>query len=139
MKKILISSLALAGLLLVQTAQAAQVSDILTAMTTARESLVKMLTETDVAKRDALKAEVVKGSEEAETALTAVLADAATVAETKTKLEEVKTLWEEFKTTRDSELIPNLEAGKLAEAKALATGIQKERFGKLKELLEGLK
>jgi len=67
-------------------AQAAQVSDILTAMTTARESLVKMLAETDVAKRDALKAEVVKGTEEAEAALTAILADAATAAETKTKL-----------------------------------------------------
>jgi signal transduction histidine kinase/CheY-like chemotaxis protein len=37
-------------------------------------------------------------------------------------------LWQEFKETRDSRLIPAIYEGRLEEARALATGIQAERF-----------
>ncbi len=43
-----------------------------------------------------------------------------------------KPVWEAFKNTRESEIIPLVYAGKNADAKAIATGIQAERMGKMK-------
>lgn len=139
MKKVLIPLVAFMALVLMQATQAAQVSDILTGMTTARENLVKMLGEADKAKQGELKKNVEAGTKAADDALTAVLADAATSAETKAKLEEFKKAWEEFKKTRDTDVIGALEAGKVEDAKKVATGIQAERFKKMKALLEGIK
>lgn len=45
-------------------------------------------------------------------------------------LTELKTTWERFRDTRDRELIPHIYAGRYKEAKALAYGIQAERFEK---------
>jgi methyl-accepting chemotaxis protein len=50
--------------------------------------------------------------------------------ETKTKVRKVREPWEEFRNTRDSELIPFIYNGKVAEAQALALGIQRERYGR---------
>ena len=43
--------------------------------------------------------------------------------------------WKAFKNTRDTELIPNILAGKIDEAKALATGVQAERLKKMMDAL----
>ena len=43
-----------------------------------------------------------------------------------------KPTWEDFKKTRETEIIPLVYAGKNADAKAIATGIQAERMGKMK-------
>ncbi|MEO5362190.1 MAG: hypothetical protein H7838_00995 [Magnetococcus sp. DMHC-8] len=50
-------------------------------------------------------------------------------------LREFSEVWRAFKATRDGELIPGLLAGKQDEAKALATGIQAERFKKMLDIL----
>ncbi|MDQ1272365.1 MAG: Cobalamin biosynthesis protein [Planctomycetota bacterium] len=44
-----------------------------------------------------------------------------------------------FRNTRDNEVIPNfLVAGKVAEAKAVGGGIQKERFAKISSMVDEL-
>lgn len=139
MKKLLVSLVALLALSLTQSVLAASAADILTNLTTARENLVKMLDEADATKRDALEQEVQKATKAADDALTAVLADAATSADAKKALEEFQKIWTPFKETRDKEIIGALKAGKAADAKKVATGIQKERFGNMKKILEGIK
>lgn len=139
MKKLLVSLVALLALSLTQSVLAASVADILTNMTTARENLVKMLDEAAAAKRDALEQEVQKATKAADDALTAVLADAATSADAKKALEEFQKIWTPFKETRDKEIIAALKAGKVEDAKKVATGIQKERFANMKKILEGIK
>jgi len=51
------------------------------------------------------------------------------------KANEFKAVWGDFKKTRDGEIIPQIYAGKKAEAKALASGIQAERMKKMKGTL----
>lgn len=55
------------------------------------------------------------------------------------KLLDLKKVWGEFKSTREKELVPMILAGKKDEAKALGTGIQRERMEKIKTLLGQLK
>jgi len=49
-------------------------------------------------------------------------------------VQDLVKVWKEFKTTRETELVPKILAGKDAEAKALGTGIQKERVDKMMAL-----
>ncbi|OAI39228.1 hypothetical protein AYO40_01270 [Planctomycetaceae bacterium SCGC AG-212-D15] len=50
--------------------------------------------------------------------------------EAKAKIRKVKEPWEEFRNTRDTQLIPLIYDGKTAEALALATGVQRERYNR---------
>lgn len=50
----------------------------------------------------------------------------------------MKDAWDIFRNTRDNEVIPNFFAGKVAEAKAVGGGIQKERFAKISSMVEEL-
>ena len=54
------------------------------------------------------------------------------------KLKELKDAWDIFRNTRDNEVIPNFFAGKVAEAKAVGGGIQKERFAKISSMVDEL-
>lgn len=105
------------------------------ALTTAREKLLAMLEAPDVAAMDKLQAEIAKATKSVDAGLTAALADKAAPAD---KYNELKATWEQFKKTRDSELIPALRAGKKDEAKAIAKGVQAERFAKMQSLLTAL-
>jgi hypothetical protein len=51
------------------------------------------------------------------------------------QLNELKIVWREFKTTRETQLVPAILAGKTDEAKNLATGIQQERLNKINSLV----
>jgi methyl-accepting chemotaxis protein len=46
----------------------------------------------------------------------------------KAKIRQVHKVWQEFRDTRDTQLIPAIYKGRLEEARALATGIQAERY-----------
>ncbi|MET0341651.1 MAG: hypothetical protein ABW252_11670 [Polyangiales bacterium] len=96
----------------------------------AREALVAML-DADAAKYDALTADIAKASKAVDAALAAGTADKAHADVYK----DLKKTWDEFKKTRDGEIIPALKSGKKDAAKALAKGVQAERFKKLNELL----
>src|SRR4030065_2598810 len=50
------------------------------------------------------------------------------------KLEELNKVRLEFKETRDTQIIPFIYDGKIAEAKSLGLGIQTERFDKIRSI-----
>lgn len=49
-------------------------------------------------------------------------------------IRDLKGVWNEFRVTRDTQLIPFIFQGKAQEAKALALGVQAERYKKMMEL-----
>lgn len=105
---------------------AAPADDACAALMEARTHLVAMIGSTDRASHDALKAKVHAASAKLDGILAGMAgADAA-------KAAAFKPVWEDFKKTRETEIIPAVYAGKNAEAKAIATGIQAERMGKMK-------
>jgi hypothetical protein len=104
----------------------------------ARTSLVALLDTSDAATQKTLQAEIVAASKSVDESVKAGLTDKATTKEQAAKYKEFDAVWKDFKKTRDGEIIPAISAGKVDAAKALAKGIQAERFAKLKELLAGL-
>jgi hypothetical protein len=123
----LVTALALAG---IGQAHAAPAQDACAALMEARGHLVNMLAATDKAVLDDLNGKVQAASGKLDGILNAMergynAADAQ-------RATEFKPVWGEFKNTRETGIIPALYAGKAADAKALATGIQAERMKKLK-------
>lgn len=111
-------------------AQAGSSDDACKALMEARSNLVAMLDTSDKAMLDDHKAKVEAASAKLEEIVAAMAKgpDAA-------KANEFKSVWGDFRKTRDGEIIPQLYAGKKAEAKALAGGIQAERMKKMKGTL----
>lgn len=105
------------------------------ALGTAREKLLAMLDASDAPTMDKLQAEISKASKSVDATLATALADKSAPQD---KYKEFKTVWEQFAKTRDTELIPKLRAGKKDEAKAIAKGVQAERFAKMQALLTAL-
>lgn len=93
-----------------------------------------MLAASDRAAQEKLYQAVKKASADVDSALTALIGDPK-VAAKKGQLEEFKAVWEQFKTTRDAEIVPALYSGDVAKAKGLATGVQKERVAKMNGLI----
>ncbi|MBF0110879.1 MAG: hypothetical protein HQL76_17060 [Magnetococcales bacterium] len=98
-------------------------------MTEAREGVMGLLAAPDAAAQAEKLKMVASGTAKVDAAL--ATADAA-------KTAELKTIWTEFKNTRDTGIIPAIQAGKKDEAKALAEGIQAERIKKMKAIIDGL-
>jgi hypothetical protein len=113
------------GLGFASVAWADSASDACGALANARTTLYSMINAKDKSAQDALKAKV----QEASTKLDSVLAgmtgrDAKSVA-------DFKTLWDQFKATRDNQIIPAIYKGNAEEAKKIADGIQFERLSKM--------
>jgi hypothetical protein len=128
----------LAALVLSPLAWAGHADTIMAALMDARANLVAMIDSTDKATQDELHAKVAKASKAVDDALVTTLADPATTPDQAAKYKEFKATWEEFKNTRETEIVPAVRAGKTAEAKAIAGGIQAERMKKMKGLLTEL-
>ncbi len=124
-------ALVLFALAMVTPVWADDATQVKEAITAARQKLVTMV-KADPAEYGHLKTDVTDASKHADDVLGAALA----AGHHTDKLVEVKTTWEAFKATRDTELIPSLEGGHPDQAKALATGVQKERFEKMMHLLD---
>ncbi len=122
--------LAALGLLSAGAAQAAPSDDACAALMDARGSLVKMLDSSDKATNDGLKASIAAATARVDATL-AAMAKSYNAGD-EAKAASFKPTWEEFKATRDKDIVPLIYAGKHAEAKALGTGIQAQRMGKLK-------
>lgn len=125
----------LAALLLAQAAQAGHADAVQAALMDARGNLVAMIDATDKAAQEDYYGKVTTASKAVDDALSAALGDAATTPDQAAKYNELKTTWEAFKQTREGEIVPAVRAGKTADAKAVATGIQAERMKKMKGLL----
>lgn len=110
-------------------AQAATSDDACAALMEARGHLVGMLGSTDKAVLDDLKGKVHAASAK----LDGILGDMQkgyNAAASQAK--DFKTVWEAFKNTRETEIIPALYAGRVADAKAVAGGVQAERMKQMK-------
>lgn len=125
-------------LLLASSAFASPADDALKSLLAARQSLVTMLDTTDGAAQSKLESEIAQHSKAVDATVAAALADKKTSADAAAKFKEFKSVWDAFKKTRDSELVPALRAGKVDQAKALAKGVQAERLAKMKEVLAAL-
>lgn len=107
-------------------------------LTKAREGLLAMLDATDSTSYKTLEADIKKASATVDAAISKALTDKTLSAAQLTQYKDLKATWEEFKKTRDKEIIPSIKAGKKDDARALAKGIQAERFKKMNELLAAL-
>lgn len=124
------AALAVASIVAVPAAHAATFTDLRGQMSAARESLVTMLTNKD--KRGADQQKVVKDTADT---VSATIARLKPPAGKEAQFKELVDTWNAFKKTRETELVPLILAGKDAEARKIATGIQKERITRCQELL----
>lgn len=130
MHKFTLSLLAAMTAMTIGQAHAAPAQDACAALMEARGHLVNMLGAGDKAVLDDLNGKVQAASGKLDGILNAMergynAADAQ-------RAGEFKPVWGEFKNTRETGIIPALYAGKTADAKALASGIQAERMKKMK-------
>jgi hypothetical protein len=136
MKKILVTSLAAASIFTIQIAQSATICDVKSALGSARSNLVDMVASTDKAEQEGLKAKIDSATTDLETAVGAMLGD--DNADDDDKLGTFKSTWDEFKGTRESEIVPAIYAGDNAKAKEIATGVQAERMGVMNGVVSDL-
>jgi hypothetical protein len=113
------------GLAFVPAAWADPASDACAALVDARIALYSMINAKDKSAQDALKAKM----QAASTKLDSVLAGM-TGGDAKTAV-DFKAVWDQFKATRDKEIIPAVYKGDAADAKKIANGIQLERLSKM--------
>ena len=108
-------------------AQAATPAEACANLAAARTALVAMLDEPDAAKQDGF-VEKIHGASAALDADLAAMAGGPDAA----KADAFKPVWEAFKETRETEIIPAVKAGDKAKAKGLATGVQAGRMKEMK-------
>jgi len=113
------------GLALVPAAWADPASDACAALADARSALYSMINAKDKSAQVALNAKVQAASAKLDSVLAGM-----TGAETKAAA-DFKAVWDQFKTTRDNEIIPAIYKGNFGEAKKVADGIQHERLSKM--------
>lgn len=113
-----------------QYAHAAPSDDACAALMEARGHLVAMIGSTDRAAQDDLKAKVHAASAKLDGVLAAM--GKSYNAGDEAKATAFKPVWEAFKNTRETEIIPAVYAGRNADAKAIAGGIQAERMKQMK-------
>ncbi len=124
-KRIAIATAFGLGLALVPAAWADPASDACVALTDARNTLYSMINARDKSTQDALNAKVQATSTKLDSVLAGMTGADAKVAA------DFKVVWDQFKTTRDNEIIPAIFKGNAADAKKLADGVQYERLSKM--------
>ena len=113
------------GLGFISVAWADSASDACAALATARTALYSMINAKDKSVQDALNAKVQEASTKLESVLASVTGANAKAAA------DFKALWDQFKTTRDNQIIPAIYKRNADEAKKIADGIQFERLSKM--------
>ena len=110
------------GLACVPAAWADHKSDACAALVDARNTLYSMLNAKDKAAQDALNAKVQAASTKLDSVLAGMTGADAKVAA------DFKAIWDQFKETREKEIIPALYRGNAGDAKKVADGIQLDRL-----------
>jgi hypothetical protein len=136
MKKLLIGGMLFTSMFAMQVLQAATICDVKVALHDARSNLVTMVGSTDNAEQEGLKVKIDEATVRLEEAYGAMLSDDNTADDA--QLNTFKETWEAFKNTRETEIVPAIYAGKNADAKAIATGIQAERMKVMNGVVEAL-
>jgi hypothetical protein len=113
------------GLAFVPAAWADQASDACAALVDARSALYSMMNAKDKSAQDALNAKVQAASTKLDSVLAAMTGANAKVAA------DFKAVWDQFKATREKEIIPAIYKGDAEDAKKITNGIQYERLSKM--------
>ena len=113
------------GLAFVPAAWADPASDACAALANTRTALYSMLIAKDKSAQDALNAKMQAASTKLDSALASMTGGHAKVAA------DFKAVWDQFKATRDKEIIPAIYKGNIDEAKKIADGIQYQRLAKM--------
>lgn len=117
--------------------QAGPIGDIKSTLTSTRQQTMAMLSEDDHAVLEMRYEEALKSSKNLDVLLAAALKNGS-LGTIQPTLAQFKVIWEEFKKTRDNEIVPALMSGSHLKARAMALTIQAPRFKKMNELLEPL-
>ncbi|OYW55556.1 MAG: hypothetical protein B7Y80_17305 [Hyphomicrobium sp. 32-62-53] len=108
-------------------------SEILAFLIEARLALLSMIDARDAATREALNVTVQTASRRLDAKLSRVSDGAVREAHT------FRCVWDMFKTTRQTEIIPAVFSGRMDRAREIATGVQGERLATMKEILMSTK
>jgi hypothetical protein len=107
------------------SARADHARDACAALVNARGALVLMMDAKGQSAQDALKAKIQAASSKLDSVLASM-----TGAEAKAAA-DFKAVWEQFKATREGEIIPAIYSGKASDAKKIAAGVQADRLSKM--------
>ena len=113
------------GLAFVPAAWGDPASDACAALVNTRVALYSMLNAKDKPAQDALNAKVQAASAKLDSLLAGMTGANAKVAA------DFKAVWDQFKATRENEIIPAIYKGNADDAKKIASGIQSERLSKM--------
>jgi hypothetical protein len=113
------------GLQFVSIAWADPARDACAALADARSTLYSMINTKERPVQNALNAKLQAASSQLDSLLANMTGADAKVAA------DFKVVWDQFKATRETEIIPAINNGNIAEAKKLADGIQYERLSKM--------
>ena len=113
------------GLAFVPAARADQASDACAALVNARGALYSMMNAKEKSAQDALNAKVQAASTKLDSLLAGMTGANAKVAA------DFKAVWDQFKATREKEIIPAIYKGDAEDAKKITNGIQYERLSKM--------
>ncbi len=113
------------GLGFVSVASADPAGDVCAALVDTRTALYSMLNARDRSAQDALNVKVQATSTKLDSALSGMTGADAKVAA------EFKTVWDQFKATREEQIIPAIYNGRIDDAKKIADSIQLERLSKM--------
>ena len=113
------------GLAFAPAAWANPASDVCAALVDARSTLYSMINAKDKSAQDALRAKVQAASTRLDSVLAGMTGADAKVAA------DFKAVWDQFKATRDNEIIPAVYSGNFDEAKKIASGIQLDRLAQM--------
>jgi len=113
------------GLLFVPPAWADPASDACAALTNARTALYSMTLAKDKSAQDAWNVKVQAASAKLDSVLAGMTGADAKVAS------DFKAVWDQFKATRENEIIPAIYKGNADDAKKITNGIQAQRLSKM--------
>lgn len=138
MRQIRLATLAAACWLFISgSVLAGPIGDIKSTLTTTRQHTMGMLGEDDRAVLEMRQEEAMKSSKDLDNLLAAAMKNESLRANQAT-LAKFKVVWDEFKKTRDNEIIPMLFAGDRLKARYTALTTQAPRFKKMNELLDSM-
>jgi hypothetical protein len=113
------------GLVFVPVAWADPASDACVALANARTALYSMTLAKDKSAQDAWNVKVQAASTKLDSVLAGMIGADAKVAS------DFKAVWDQFKATRENEIIPAIYKGNADDAKKITNGIQAERLSKM--------
>ena len=90
------------------------------------------------AEQDPLLAQAAERSQQIDGLILSLLARAKNDPGQLPRLEELKSLWQAFAQTKDAEIVPLILAGKIAEARQIAVGVQQGRQEKIRAIAQEL-